>query len=247
MTAARGPAPGPAVSASPLPASDLAGAVVAFDLDGTLVDTAPDLVGSLNAVLAERRLPALPLETARLMVGRGARALIERGFAAAGEPLDGEEATALVERFIEIYRGRIADQSRPFDGVEPALDALAAQGAVLAVCTNKRTDLSLALLDALDLTRRFAAVVGADRAPAPKPDGRHLIAAVGEAGGRIDRAILVGDSASDVGAARAAGAPSVVVGFGYTEIAPADLGGDHLIEHFAELPALAARLLGRKA
>jgi phosphoglycolate phosphatase len=227
----------------PLLAQSLAGATIAFDLDGTLVDTAPDLVGALNAVLRERRLPALPLKTARVMVGRGARALIEQGFAAAGEPLDAEEAPILVDRFIAIYLGRIADESRAFDGVEPALDVLAQAGAALCVCTNKRTDLSLALLDALGLTARFAAVVGADLAPAPKPDGRHLAAAVEAAGGRIGRSILVGDSASDVGAARAAGAPSVVVAHGYTEIAAEELGGDHLIAHFAELPALAARLL----
>ncbi len=226
-----------------LPAQSLVGATVAFDLDGTLVDTAPDLVGALNSVLHESRLPALPLKTARVMVGRGARALIEQGFAAAGEPLRADETPALVERFIEVYLGRIARESRPFEGALAALDALAGAGARLSVCTNKRTDLSLALLDALGMTARFAAVVGADRAPAPKPDGRHLIAAVEAAGGVIGRAILVGDSASDVGAARAAGAPSVVVSFGYTEIAAEELGGDHLIEGFAELPALALRLL----
>jgi phosphoglycolate phosphatase len=232
---------------APLPAASLAGATIAFDLDGTLVDTAPDLVGALNAVLREQRLPALPLATARVMVGRGARALIEQGFSAAGEPLHEPEIPALFARFIDLYRDRIALESRPFDGVEAALDVLAEAGARLAVCTNKRTDLSLALLDALGLTCRFAAVVGADQAPAPKPDGRHLLAAVTAAGGRIERAILVGDSASDVGAARAAGAPSVVVGFGYTEIAAAELGGDHLIEHFAELPPLAAKLLAPPA
>jgi phosphoglycolate phosphatase len=230
-----------------LPAQSLSGATIAFDLDGTLVDTAPDLVGALNEVLRERRLPALALATGRVMVGRGARALIEQGFAAAGEPLDAAETTGLLDRFIDIYRDRIARESRPFEGVEAALDALAGAGARLVVCTNKRTDLSLALLDALGMTARFTAVVGPDRAPAPKPDGRHLIAAVDAAGGRIERAILVGDSASDVGAARAAGAPSVVVAFGYTEIAPRDLGGDHLIDRFDELPPLAGRLLAARA
>jgi phosphoglycolate phosphatase len=235
------------VTPLPLPAQSLSGSTIAFDLDGTLVDTAPDLVGAVNSMLHERRLPALPLKTARLMIGRGARALIEQGFAAAGEPLHADEAPAMVERFIEIYAGRIADESRPFEGVEAALDVLAAAGAALSVCTNKRTDLSLALLDALGLTSRFAAVIGADRAPAPKPDGRHLVTAIEAAGGAIGRAILVGDSASDVGAARAAAAPSVVVSFGYTEIAPADLGGNHLIDHFAELPPLALRLLAARA
>ena len=221
----------------------LAGATVAFDLDGTLVDSAPDLVATLNVILHESRLPTLTLQQARPMVGRGARAMIEQGFAAAGEPLDADESRDLVRRFIAVYRERIALESRPFDGVEAALIDLAGAGAKLCVCTNKFTDLSVALLDALDLSRYFAAIVGPDLAPAPKPDGRHLIAAIEAAGGRIERAVMVGDSASDVGAARDARAPSIVVSFGYTEIAAADLGGDHLIDHFADLAPLAARLL----
>ena len=222
----------------------LAGAVVAFDLDGTLVDSAPDLIGSLNIILHEERLAAPPFRQARLMVGRGARAMIEQGFAAAGEPLDPEESRTLVRRFIAIYRDRIALESRPFEGVEASLMELAGAGAKLCVCTNKFTDLSVALLDALDLSRHFAAVIGPDLAPAPKPDPRHLIAAVEAAGGPIDRAEMDGHSAADVGAARAAGLPSIVVSFGYTEIAPAELGGDHLIEHFSQLAPLVARLLG---
>lgn len=222
----------------------LSGAVVVFDLDGTLVDSAPDLVGSLNVVLSQEGVAEVPFKQARVMVGRGARALIAQGFAAAGRPLDDDARMRdLVGRFIEIYRGRIALESRPFDGVETALDALIADGAVLSVCTNKYTDLSLALLDALDLRGRFAAVIGPDAAPAPKPDPRHLITAIEAAGGRLERAVMVGDSASDVGAARAAGAPSIVVSFGYTEIDAGELGGDHLIDAFSELPALARRLL----
>lgn len=232
---------------APLQPGSLAGATIAFDLDGTLVDTASDLIGALNAVLGEQSLPHLPFEAARAMVGRGARALIEQGFAAAGAPLHEPQTGALVTRFIDLYRDRIARESRPFDGVEASLDVLANAGAALVVCTNKRTDLSLTLLDALGLTARFAAVVGADKAPAPKPDPRHLVAAVAAGGGRIERSILVGDSASDVGAARAAGAPSVVVSFGYTEIAAAELGGDHLIDRFADLPPLAARILAAPA
>jgi phosphoglycolate phosphatase len=227
------------------PPLSLAGAAIAFDLDGTLVDTAPDLVGALNHLLREESLPGLPLDSARLMVGRGARALIERGFEAAGADLDPASMPALFERFIEIYLARIANESRPFEGVERALDVLAAAGAVLCVCTNKRTDLSLALLDALSLTSRFAAVVGADLAPAAKPDPSHLEAAIAAAGGTLDRALMVGDSISDIAAARAAAVPSIVVSFGYTEIAAAELGADHLIEHFDALPALAQRLLSR--
>ena len=221
----------------------LQGATLAFDLDGTLVDTAPDLVGALNIVLGERRLPALPIESARVLVGKGARWLIEHGFAQAGEPLDEAEIGGLVARFIEVDRGRIASESRPFPGVEAALDALAAAGAKLVVCTNKRTDLSLELLDALQMTRRFDAVIGADRAPAPKPDPRHFLAAVEAVGGDPRRAVMVGDSHNDVAAAQAAGAPVIVVSFGYTETPAAELGGDRLIHSFDELVETARALL----
>jgi phosphoglycolate phosphatase len=239
---ARAAPPRKAFEALSLNPNSLAGATIAFDLDGTLVDTARDLVGAVNHLLREESLPELSLASARLMVGRGARALIERGFAVAGASLEPAATPDLVERFITIYRARIADESLPFEGVLPALDLLAGAGAALCVCTNKRTDLSLALLDALGMTGRFAAVVGADKAPAPKPDPRHIFAAIAAAGGRNDRALMVGDSISDVSAARAAAVPSVVVSFGYTEIAAGELGADHLIDHFRELPPLAARL-----
>ena len=222
----------------------LDGYVIAFDLDGTLVDTAPDLMGTLNTLLAEEGLPPLPLETAPLLVGRGAKIMIERGFAAAGEPLDETRARRLFEHFIGLYLARIADESAPFDGVAAALDALRAEGAVLAVCTNKRTDLSVALLDALGLTKRFKAVVGADQAPRAKPDASHLLHTLDLCGGNPRRALMVGDSINDVLAAKNAGVPVVVVSFGYTDIPPGDLGGDALIDRFAELPDAALRLLG---
>ncbi|HEX4179374.1 MAG TPA: HAD-IA family hydrolase [Caulobacteraceae bacterium] len=230
-----------------MPARSLAGATIAFDLDGTLVDTAPDLIGALNHLLRDERLPELPLASARLMVGKGARALIERGFAVAGAPLEPSRIQGLTDRFIAIYLDRIADESRPFEGVLAALDELAGAGAALCVCTNKRTDLSLALLDALGMTARFATVFGADRALAPKPDPRHLLAAIAAAGGTPGRALMVGDSISDIAAARAADIPSIVVSFGYTEIAAAELGADHLIDHFDALPPLAARVLAQAA
>ena len=222
----------------------LQGAVIAFDLDGTLVDTAPDLMGALNEVLAEHDLPPLPVASARNLVGRGARALIERGFAAAGRTLEPGQAPALVERFISTYLGRIARESLPFEGLEPALDALSALGARLAVCTNKRTDLSLALLDALDLTSRFEAVIGSDMV-AQKPDPRLLYLAIERAGGTRDRALFVGDSYVDHATARAAGVPIVGVSFGYVEepLKPEDF--DAMIDRYAELPDLAERLIGR--
>ncbi len=223
--------------------SDLAGATVVFDLDGTLVDTAPDLVGTLNALLDQEGLPPLALKAARPMIGQGARAMLAKGFAAGGAPLVEARMGQLFERFIAHYLARIAQASRPFPGAVAALDALTAAGARLAVCTNKRTDLSVALLRALGLAERFAAIVGADAAPAAKPDPRHLIAAIERAGGRRERAVMVGDSASDAGAARAAGVPLVLVSFGYTDIPAGELGPDVLIDHFEDLPGACARLL----
>ncbi|MGH6966929.1 MAG: phosphoglycolate phosphatase [Phenylobacterium sp.] len=222
----------------------LAGAVIAFDLDGTLVDTAPDLIGTLNWLLAQEGITPLPLDEARPFIGRGARWMIERGFQAAGVMLEAGRIQPLFDRFIAHYVAHIADESRPFPGVVEALEALKAKGARLVVCTNKLTGLSVTLLQALDLARLFDAVVGADAAPAIKPDPRHLDAAIAAVGGSKDRAIMVGDAATDAGAARAAGVPLILVSFGYTETPAAELDPDILIHHFDELPDACARLLG---
>lgn len=223
--------------------SALAGATIAFDLDGTLVDTAPDLVGTLNVLLDQEGIARLPFDEARSLIGHGARRLLERGFEAAGEPLTAERTEALFARFLDHYVGRIAEESRPYPGVVPALEAMKAAGARLCVCTNKLTGLSVQLLDALDLTRLFDAVTGPDSAAARKPDPRHLEAAVTAAGGTLSRAVMVGDAATDAGAARAAGTGLILVSFGYTETPVAQLSPDILIDHFDQLPEACVRLL----
>lgn len=222
---------------------DLNGATIAFDLDGTLVDTAPDLVGALNTILAQEALPPLPFDEVRLMVGRGARALLERGFAAAGAPLGLDRAPTLVERFIAVYLDRIADESAPFPGVVEVLTELKADGARLVVCTNKLTNLSVALLDAVGLTPHFDAVIGADLAPAPKPDGRHVAAAIAAVGGDLARAVMVGDSINDALGARNAGVPGLLVSFGYTEDPVETLGADLVIHSFLDVPRACKTLL----
>lgn len=222
---------------------DLSGATIAFDLDGTLVDTAPDLVGALNTILAEEALPPLPFDEVRLMVGRGARALLERGFAAAGSPLNAEHAPPLVERFIAHYLTRIAQESAPFPGVVEVLTDLKTAGARLVVCTNKLTNLSDALLEAVNLLSFFDAVVGADLAPAAKPDGRHVAAAIAAVGGDPARAVMVGDSINDALGARNAGVPSVLVSFGYTEDPVETLGADAVIHSFLDVPQACMTLL----
>ncbi len=215
---------------------------VLFDLDGTLIDTAPDLIGVLNTMLAEKNLRGVPLSSARHLVGHGALAMLRHGHAEAGAPWDETQGPAELDRFIDLYRARIADESRAFAGLTDALDHLAAAGARLGVATNKRTDLSVALLEALGLKSRFAAIVGADAVSARKPAAAHLIEAVAACGGDPARAIMIGDSATDLNAARAAQIPCILVSFGYTETPASLLEPDGLIDHFDQLPGEIARL-----
>ena len=226
---------------------DLEGWTIAFDLDGTLVDSAPDLIGTLNRMLAQYELPPTPLSSARHLVGHGARALLVHGFAEAGATWDEARAPELFDAFIADYLDHIADATLPFNGVVETLDRLAARGAILCIATNKRTDLSLALIAALDLGRHFPVVMGPDAVSARKPDGAHLREAVVAAGGDPARAIMVGDSATDTGAARDAPMPCVVVSFGYTEIPPAELGGDVVIDAFSDIETAIDGLLPRLA
>ncbi|QFR31850.1 HAD-IA family hydrolase [Ancylobacter sp. TS-1] len=220
-------------------------AVIAFDLDGTLVDTAPDLLDTLDIVLDEAGAPRLPREDTRKMIGAGAKALVNRGLTAAGITVDGPEFEKLYERFLAHYADHIADSSRPFPGLIEALDVLSARGHVLAVCTNKLEYLSRLLLDRLELTDRFAVIAGSDTFPVYKPDAGHLLGTIERAGGSPGRAIMVGDSMTDVLTAKNARIPSIVVPFGYTETPAIELGGDAFIEHFDRLPEAVERLLGR--
>lgn len=226
-------------------AFDLAGAAILFDLDGTLVDTAPDLVRALNAVLVEEGRPAVPLEAVRTRVGHGARALLEAGGRLGEAPFEVERLDALTERFVEIYRADIAAHSRPFPGAEALLDQLLGAGATLAVCTNKRTLLSIELLEAMGLAFRFAAIVGADAVSARKPHPAHVLETLARAGGKARRAVMIGDTAPDVQAAKAAGVPVIAVDFGYADDARA-LGADAVISHFQEAPRLLATWLAKR-
>ena len=143
---------------------------VVFDLDGTLIDTAPDLIDTLNVVLGNERLPPVAYDEARLMIGGGARRMLELGLKADGRATSGPELDRMFNEFLKYYSAHIADRSRPFPGLESALDALAVKGCKLAVCTNKLESLSRQLLDALDLSRRFAVICGQDTFGTMKPD-----------------------------------------------------------------------------
>jgi len=211
--------------------------MIVFDLDGTLVDTAPDLIDTLNFILARHDVEPLAFERGRTMIGGGVRPLLEQALATRGIRLPAPELDRIFGEYLELYAAHIADRSRPFPGVTAALDALAARGCRFAVCTNKLERLSVLLLDALDLRRRFAAICGQDTFGVPKPDPAMLRATIARAGGELDLAVMVGDSMTDVATARNAGIPIVAVDFGYTQTPPHEFGADRLISHFDALPA----------
>jgi phosphoglycolate phosphatase len=225
---------------------ELAGATIVFDLDGTLVDTAPDLVRALNATMDLEGLPPVRLETVRQMVGQGARVLIERAAGLRGITYSPARLDELTEAFVGFYRQDIAGASKAFPGVEEALNGLAALGAKLSVCTNKRTALSQQLLDALGLSVRFSAIVGADSVPERKPHPDHYRAAVSRAGGVVRRSVMIGDSTADVAAARAAGAPVAIVSFGYCDSDCYALGADVVLNRFADVAPACRRLLAAR-
>jgi phosphoglycolate phosphatase len=216
---------------------------IVFDLDGTLIDTAPDLIDTLNVVLARHHLEPIPFEASRVMIGAGVRPLLLRGLASKGIKLPPEQVDQLFAEFLDIYAAHIADRSRAFPGLEGALDMLAAQGCRLAVCTNKLEWLSVKLLKELRLAHRFVAICGQDTFAMRKPDPDMLRLTIVRAGGDTGHAVMVGDSMTDVATARAAGIPIVAVDFGYTETPPAELGADRLISHFDALPSAVAELV----
>jgi phosphoglycolate phosphatase len=220
--------------------------IVVFDLDGTLVDTAPDLINALNYVLDREGLPPVPLLSARNMIGAGARRLIERGLELEGRSAGLDDITRLTHDFIEYYAAHIADASRPFEGLEGALDDLTARGYRFAVCTNKLEWLSKLLLDQLGLSDRFSAICGADTFGVSKPDPAILQQTIARAGGTVSAAIMVGDAGPDIGVARRAGIPVIGVEFGYTEVPIADLKPDRVIGQMSDLPAAVESLMPQR-
>lgn len=214
-------------------------AAIAFDLDGTLVDTAPDLVRALNAVILPRGLDPVQTDDVRAMVGRGARALIERSYARQGRSLSETDAAEQVGAFIEVYKADIARDSRVFPHVHETLEAMKTAGAKLSVCTNKPSVLSDLLLDSLELTPFFERIIGPERTSAKKPAADHVWSALGQRGGYLG---MVGDSAPDVDAAKAAGVPSIVMSYGYSEQPASSLGADRLLHEFGNVPHALADL-----
>ncbi|HEY6858809.1 MAG TPA: HAD family hydrolase [Pseudolabrys sp.] len=221
----------------------MAAPTIVFDLDGTLVDTAPDLIDTLNVVFARAGLPAVPYETARNAIGGGAKVMIARGVEAEGRVVSPAKLEHMFADFIAHYSEHVADRSRPFPGLTDALDALAARGCQFAVCTNKLERLSVLLLDQLELTNRFAAICGQDTFGIQKPDPEILRRTVAAAGGRLQQAVMIGDSLTDIRTARAAGVPVIAVDFGYSERPVAEFGPDRTISQFKDLPTSIAAIL----
>src|SRR5277367_1267314 len=216
---------------------------IVYDLDGTLADTAEDLVATPNWLLARDGLKPLKVESAGSLVGAGARALIKRGFAASGRTLDPPTLEALFADFLARYNAHIVDRSRLYPGVDKALATFARAGWRQAICTNKIEASAKLLIAKLGVAERFAFICGQDTFGVGKPDATPLLKTIAASGGVSDRAIMVGDSATDIKTARAAGLPVIAVDFGYTDVPVAELDPDRVISHFDQLEAACATLL----
>lgn len=218
-------------------------ATIVFDLDGTLVDTAPDLIDATNHALASLSLSPVPGQELRNWISYGARRMLVEALLLHGRKLPDAQIDQLLETFLAFYAVNLANRSRPYRGVLEALETLQQQGAKLAICTNKREELTLRLLDALSLTPKFAGIAGRDTFPVCKPDPEHLFGAIRLAAGKPQRAVMIGDSATDVATAKAAGIPVVAVSFGYSNIPAHELGANCVIDCHSELIAALHQLL----
>ncbi len=220
---------------TPTQTASLKGAAIVFDLDGTLIDTAPDLARSANEALLQIGRPMVDTQEIRPFVGRGARVMIERGLALTGGPVAPETLDELVSVFIDHYQAHIAEESRPFPGMIEAVDRLITAGAHPAICTNKREGLANTLMAELKLDHKFQALIGGDTLATRKPDAAPILEAISRVGGSQAYAVMVGDTIVDTTAAKAAGVPVVAVSFGYSEVPVGALGADAVIHHFDAL------------
>ncbi len=210
------------------------GSTLVFDLDGTLVDTAPDLINTLNHIMAGEGLGTVPESLIRPQISLGARNMIREGLAF-HSVANHDRADQLFDNFIAYYRDHIAVDSKPFDGMVEALEQLKTRGATLAVCTNKTVDMAEQLISDLGLTHLFQAITGRDSFEVHKPDAGHLLQTIKAANGSRSKAVMVGDSPTDINTALNAGLPSIAVTFGYSDIPVSELGATRLIEHYDQL------------
>lgn len=216
---------------------DLDGWTLAFDLDGTLIDTAPDLLATAQAVLERFGFDSVPDDILRPEISFGSRRMLERALEHLETPGSDTDLDVMFDAFLLHYSTNIAVHSRPFTHLDQTIDAAITDGARIVVCTNKREDLTVALLDAMDMTHLFAAIAGRDTYDVHKPDPGHLLSVIADAGGEPERSIMVGDSETDVKTAKAADIPIVGVTFGYTSIPIRDLDCDAVIDSYADFNA----------
>ena len=219
---------------------------VIFDLDGTLADTSGDLLNAANVVLAPEGLPLLSLENDKPYAGRGGREMIRRSLSLAGRVPEGDEELALTDRLypllLEAYGAALAVETRLYDGVERCLDALEAADWRIGVCTNKPERLALALLQALGIRGRFPAILGADTLAVRKPDPRHLTETARRIGADPSRAVMIGDTLTDLTTARRAGVPCVLTTFGFAAQPLDELAPDAIVDHYDQIPEICERL-----
>ena len=213
---------------------------VIFDLDGTLIDSAPDIAHALNRATERQGLEPFPLDQVKEMIGGGVPKLVERALRARGVSTDG--LAHIVSDFIGFYRENLTTGTTVYPGARELLDQLRSEGRALGLCTNKQHELTLAILAQLDLAQYFGSVVGERSGRPRKPDPAPLREVAAALGVTPDGAVMIGDSEADVACARAAGIPAVVVTFGYARVAPEALGADAVISHFGELPRCLAAL-----
>ena len=214
--------------------------MLVFDLDGTLVDSAPDLHAALNLMLRERGHPALSLLQVKRMIGDGVPALVARALAASGA--DQRDAAKALPRFLELYEANAIQLTRPYPKVPETLASLRRRGYRTAICTNKPQRATVAVIEGLGLGELFDGIAGGDRFSVKKPDRGHLLGLIGELGGRAEASAMIGDSENDAAVARAAGVPIVLMRYGYARVDPESLAADALLDHFAELPRVLERL-----
>ena len=209
--------------------------IIVFDLDGTLVHSAPDLVAALNKTIKPLGLASMKVEDIGYLAGQGAMAMLEKAMKAQKKNIGEKEKNELFNQFIQNYQDHIADETQFFEGCIEALEKLENNNFILAICTNKREELAIMLMEKLKEKNRFKCLTGGDSYQFKKPDARHVVETIKLAGGDISKAIMVGDSINDIKAAKDARVASIAVSFGYSEIDVNTLGADVVIHHFSEL------------
>ena len=218
-------------------------ATIVFDLDGTIADTAADLIDEANAALIAEGFRPARADVIRRGVGYGARTMLDHALSSSGQSADGAQFGRLTERLVQHYEEHIANKTRLFPGFLETANQLRGRGVRFALCTNKLDRLVTKLLSALRIATLFDAKAGRDTFPFHKPDPRHITELVSRAGGALPFAIMIGDSEADIAAARGAGIPVLAVRFGYAAVAPEDLGADAILDGFEDLPDLIGAFL----